>query len=60
MCKVVNYTQLSAQDLQCVYIPQGFSNDGMKQCQYADMQFEVLGMLSQMLNIPQQENKEDM
>lgn len=49
MCKSVNYKNITAQDLQRVYVPKGFAEDGEKQRKYTDMQYQGMELLMQML-----------
>lgn len=49
MCNAVNYKGITAQDIQRVYVPKGFAEDGEKQRQYADMQLQSMGLITQML-----------
>ncbi len=49
MCKSVNYKNITAQDLQRVYVPKGFAEDGEKQRKYTDMQYQGMELLTQML-----------
>ena len=49
MCKSVNYKNITAQDLQRVYVPKGFTEDGEKQRKYTDMQYQGMELLMQML-----------
>lgn len=49
MCKSVNYKNITAQDLQRVYVPKGFAADGEKQRKYTDMQYQGMELLMQML-----------
>lgn len=48
MCRAVNYKNITAQDLQRVYVPKGFAEDGEKQRKYMDMQYQSMEMMIQM------------
>lgn len=49
MCKVVKYKNITAQDLQRVYVPRGFVEDGTKQREFNDMLYTIAKGFSQFI-----------